>query len=428
MKSRYANWVENISWDWCLSRQRFYGIPFPAWHCIACKQIVLAEPKQLPIDPQETSYEGTCSCGSTSFAPDTDVMDTWNTSSLTPYICASLRLQKKENIFQEAVDQKFLPMSMRAQAHDIIRTWAFDTIVKTWMHSNKASLENTNGDANAIPWNTIVISGHVLATGKEKISKSKGNSPLAPKIVLSIYPADALRYWTASGSLGYDISFSDSQIGIGQKLLIKLWNAFRFAQPYIQNVQKEQPEELGLVNEWILDKASVCFKTYTKYFEEYGFNLALATIENFFWQDFCDNYLEIIKDQLMNQDTYLESVVNTTKWTLHTVGLRILQLYAPFVPHITEALYGLLYKERIEISSIHQTRYADLQKEYAFSDSAEMMITLLTLISQVRKLKTEHQLSLKTELSTLTIAGAEQRLIEIIKHHEELIKGSCPSA
>ncbi len=131
MKSRYVNWVENISWDWCLSRQRFYGIPFPAWHCTACKKILLADVAQLPLDPQETSYKGSCPCGSSSIVPDTDVMDTWNTSSLTPYICASLRLNKKEDIFQEAVTSQFIPMSMRPQAHDIIRTWAFDTIVKT---------------------------------------------------------------------------------------------------------------------------------------------------------------------------------------------------------------------------------------------------------------------------------------------------------
>lgn len=431
MKSRYANWVENISWDWCLSRQRFYGIPFPAWHCTACKKILLAEPDQLPIDPQDTQYKGSCPCGSSSIVPDTDVMDTWNTSSLTPYICASLWLNKKEDIFKEAVTSGFMPMSMRPQAHDIIRTWAFDTIVKAWMHSPDAEKKEQDACAskkvdtteNAIPWKNIVISGHVLATAKEKISKSKGNSPLAPETLLSVYPADALRYWTASASLGYDVAFSEGQIGIGQKLLIKLWNAFRFAQPYIHEVQEQEPQELGLVNEWILHKASICFKTYGKYFEENEFSLALGTIENFFWQDFCDNYLEIIKDQLMNGEKYQQSVVDTTRWTLYTIGLRILQMYAPFVPHVTETLYGLLYKQIVGINSIHQTKYSKVQKEYHFSDSAELMITLLTLIAQVRKLKTEHQLSLRAELSTLTIAGAESALIEVIKHQEELIKG-----
>ncbi len=415
MKSRYTNWVENVSWDWCLSRQRFYGIPFPAWHCKACKKMLLARPEQLPIDPQETEYtdiqgQTKCECGSADIVPDTDVMDTWNTSSLTPYICASLKIGMQD-IFEKAVSMNLVPMSMRPQAHDIIRTWAFDTIVKAYMHNN------------TVPWNTIVISGHVLAGAKEKISKSKGNSPLAPESLLAVYPADALRYWTASGNLGYDITFSENQIGIGQKLLIKLWNAFRFAQPYIENITLEEPQEFGLVNEWILHKASVCFKVYSRYFEEHEFSLALATIENFFWQDFCDNYLEIIKDQLMNPDKYLISVVDTTRWTLFTVGMRILQLYAPFVPHVTETLYGLLYRSKVGSISLHQTKFAHWQKEYSFDQSAETMITLLTLISQVRKLKTEHQLSLKTELTSLTIVGAEAHLLESIKAQEELIKG-----
>lgn len=417
MKSRYTNWVENIGWDWCLSRQRFYGIPFPAWHCTACKKILLAEPDQLPIDPQETPYknsngESACSCGSSDIVPDTDVMDTWNTSSLTPYICASLKEGKKEDIFNEAVKSTFIPMSMRPQAHDIIRTWAFDTIVKVWMHNN------------AIPWKKIVISGHVLSTDKEKISKSKENSPLAPESLLKTYPADALRYWTASGSLGYDISFSENQIGIGQKLLIKLWNAFRFAETYIQDVKlRDEPEELGLVNEWILYKATVCFKSYTHYFKEQEFSLALTSIENFFWQDFCDNYLEIIKDQLMNPEKHLETEVAATRWTLSTVGIRILQLYAPFVPHVTEAIYGLLYKNIVAIPSLHQTKFSAFQKEFDFAESSETMVALLTLISQVRKLKSEHQLSLKTELATLTIVNLDNNMRETIRKHEELIKG-----
>ncbi len=413
MKSRYSNWVENISWDWCLSRQRFYGIPFPAWHCTACKEIVLADEKQLPIDPQEISYQGTCSCGSTSFTPDTDVMDTWNTSSLTPYICASLYLGKKEGILAQAVNAEFIPMAMRPQAHDIIRTWAFDTIIKVWMHND------------TIPWEKIVISGHVLSTEKEKISKSRGNSPLDPENLLKLYPADAIRYWTASGSLGYDIAFSENQIGIGQKLLIKLWNAFRFAQPYIQGIEPcaQKPASLGAVNEWILDGASSCFDRYNDYFKMHEFSLALTALEQFFWQDFCDNYLELIKDQLMNEGAYSQEEVAATRWTLATVGIRLLQLYSPFVPHITETLYGSLYKESMKSSSIHQLRFSVCQQPYSFKESAEAIRHIIELVGSVRKLKTEKQLSLRTELNSLTIAHADAHILASMKAQEALIKG-----
>lgn len=413
MKSRYTNWVENISWDWCLSRQRFYGIPFPAWHCTACKAIVLADEKQLPIDPQEVAYEGTCTCGSTSFTPDTDVMDTWNTSSLTPYICASLHTGKKKGVLTQSQETGFIPMAMRPQAHDIIRTWAFDTIIKVWMHND------------TIPWKKIVISGHVLSTEKEKISKSKGNSPLDPENLLSLYPADAIRYWTASGSLGYDISFSENQIGIGQKLLIKLWNALRFAQPYIEGIKpgEAQPQKLGIENEWILSSIARSYAGYQKYFEQHEFSLALSSIEHFFWQDFCDNYLEIIKEQLMHPELYTAEEVHATRWTLATVSLRILQLYAPFIPHATETLYGLLFKHHVGVPSIHQTKFAAIQHGALFEESERVMKEILGLLSQVRKLKTEKQLSLRTELATLAISCTQDATSRELASHEKLIKG-----
>ena len=219
--------------------------------------------------------------------------------------------------------------------------------------------------------------------------------------------------------------FAENQIGIGQKLLIKLWNAFRFAQPYIQHVTPggSTPETLGIVNEWILDKASSCFKNYGAYFKDHEFSLALAAIEHFFWQDFCDNYVEIIKDQLMNPDRYEPAAVQATQWTLATVGMRILQCYAPFVPHVTETLYGLLYKEHVKTISLHQTRFSEFQIAYSFNESAQLMAKILEIIAQVRKLKTEKQLSLKTELASLTIASSDSALLKSIQSHEHLIKG-----
>lgn len=415
MKARYNNWVENISWDWCLSRQRFYGIPFPVWHCTSCKNVVLAQEDQLPLDPQETAYQGTCSCGGTAFTPDTDVMDTWNTSSLTPYICASLRIPLSPNIFEEAA-KEFVPMTLRPQAHDIIRTWAFDTIVKSWFH------------AESIPWKTIVISGHVLSSQKEKISKSQGNTPLTPDSLLKQFPADALRYWTASGSLGYDISFSENQIKIGLKLLVKLWNAFRFIEPHIVSLKSPAPQHLGIEHEWVLTRLSSCVRKYEGYFEDYEFSLALASIEQFFWQDFCDNYLEICKDQLLNPQNYTPAEVQATRWTLSYVGLRILQLYAPFVPHVTETIYQELYRKDVETVSLHMTKFATYQVPYDYPQSAHLMDKIIEIIGMVRKLKSEKQLSLKTEFTLLTIGCHDDALRQQLEHNGPLIKGITRAA
>ncbi len=412
MKSRYINWVENVKWDWCISRQRFYGIPFPVWHCKDCDALLFPQEKDLPIDPQETSYPGkACSqCKSENIVADTDVMDTWNSSSLTPYITYNL-LNPNANPFDEKV-MNYIPMGMRPQAHDIIRTWAFYTIIKTWMHNK------------SIPWKEIVISGHVLSGEKEKISKSKGNNPLAPENLLKNYSADVVRYWTASGSLGHDISFSESQLKIGQKLVTKMWNAFRFAEPHLQNFKPDSthPQKLGVVNEWLLDAISAVFERYQEYFQKHEFGLALQTIEQFFWTDFCDNYLELIKNQLFNPEEYSQQEVEATKWTLYSVGLRLLQLFAPYLPYITEAIYKELYKKNIEVSSIHQTRFETIQKSMPFKSAQKTMKVIIHIVTEVRKLKTNKQLSLKIPLTSLIIVS-EKNLDMLLRPYEQLLKG-----
>lgn len=419
MKSRYTNWVENLGWDWGLSRQRFFGIPFPAWHCAQCHEILLASIDQLPIDPQETPYPGACpKCGSSEITPDKDVMDTWNTSSITPYICYSLYAHTTDNVFTSADAQKFIPMSMRPQAHDIIRTWAFDTIVKVWMHNN------------TIPWFNIVISGHVLSGEKEKLSKSKGNANLSPQNLLEQHPADAIRYWTASGALGSDVAFSEAQIKIGQRLITKLWNAFLFIREHTANIKLDEPynpeESLGLANEWLLHEASVTFTRYTADFERHEFGLALDWIEKFFWTSFCDNYLEIIKDQLFKPENYPAEQVAATRWTLYQVGLRILQWYAPYLPHVTETIYAHLYKPQVTISSLHITTFEKIQAPFTFEQSAQIMKMLIEIIGHVRRLKTEKQLSLKTPLSTLHISLPNpSEYNPFLMEHEQLLRGVC---
>ncbi len=411
MKSRYINWVQNIKWDWCISRQRFYGIPFPVWHCKKCKEIILANIDDLPIDPQEIAYPGSrCpACKSDDIVADTDVMDTWNTSSISPYICLNLLSPQKDPFAKEA--RTFIPMGMRPQAHDIIRTWAFYTIVKTWMHNK------------AIPWHEIVISGHVLSDAKEKISKSKENNPLAPENLLKQYPADAIRYWTASGSLGHDISFSETELKNGQRLITKLWNAFRFAEPHITSFDlTKKPKNLDIVNEWVSDTMTRLFTKYQAYFAEHEFGLALNELESFFWSDFCDNYLELIKNQLFNPDQYTPDQVYATKWTLYQIGLRILQLYAPYLPYVTETIYQQLYATAIGISSIHQTKFKKVQVSHTYEDARITMTIINEIVSTVRKLKTGKQLSLNAPLTKLVIASPTT-LQKKLEKHEQIIKG-----
>lgn len=402
MKSRYLNWVENIGWDWCISRQRFYGIPFPVWYCQDCNEIIVPSIKELPIDPQEKLPENCNKCNSKNIIADSDVMDTWNTSSLTPFICASL-LNKDADVFAKE-NLNFIPMSMRPQAHDIIRTWAFYTIVKAWMH------------LDTIPWKNIVISGHVLA-GKEKLSKSKGNEPFAPENLLEQYSADAIRFWTASGSLGHDMVFADTQLKAGNRLITKLWNAFIFCQSHLEEV--EQPANISLINKWIIEKIENTFVSYKKYLDENEFGLALQVLEKFFWADFCDNYLEVIKNQIFNPELYSKEEVQGTKWTLYNIGFKILQLYAPYVPFVTEEIYLNIYKNSIKEKSIHLTKFTSFNINLKDADKVEI---ILKIVEQVRKLKTEIQVSLKTEIEILNINCSESEK-EIVSENTQLIKG-----
>lgn len=412
MKSRYINWVENIGWDWCLSRQRFYGIPFPVWHCKNCNEIIPAKISQLPVDPQETACGACPKCGSSEITPDTDVMDTWNTSSLTPYLCYALYNPSAQSVFTDKKVAEFIPMSMRPQAHDIIRTWAFYTIVKAWMHDHD------------LPWHNIVISGHVLSDAKEKLSKSKENANTSPQGLLERYPADAIRYWTASGGLGQDIAFSEPQLKIGLRLITKIWNAFRFIHEHVSIVAPEQPKTpLGITNEWLLHTATQTFERYQTYFNENEFGLALNVVEKFFWHNFCDNYLELIKDQLFKPENYTEVELKATRWTLYQVGLRLLQMYAPYLPHITEKLYELIYQKQVGVRSLHQTRFADVQQGYLFEESARVMEVIIELITHVRKLKTEKQLSLKVPLNALTVYATDEHLLHKVQAHTQLIRG-----
>lgn len=410
MKSRCIDWIENLSWDWGISRQRFYGIPFPVWHCNNCNHVIVATQEQLPIDPQENPYAGTCpKCASDQITPETDVMDTWNTSSITPLICFDLWSDSTLSPFDKQAVKQFIPMSMRAQAHDIIRTWAFDTMVKTWMHYG------------TIPWQEIVISGHVLSSNSEKLSKSKDNSKVSPQALLEQFPADAIRYWTACGNLGYDAAYSEDQIKIGCKLITKLWNAFKFIEIQVNThtVPTAQPTSLGLTNEWILTQASNCFTRYENYLAKHEFGHALTVVEKFFWNDFCDNYLELIKNLLFNPDQYSKQELDATMWTLYHTGLRILQLYAPYLPHVTENIASYIYKLN---SSIHITKYQDIQINLVYNDSCELMTKIIEITAQVRKLKTEKQLSLKTELVTLNIYAVSLNSAQIVPH-SQLIKG-----
>jgi valyl-tRNA synthetase len=309
MKNRYITWVENLKWDWCISRQRYFGIPFPLWYCSKCGKVILAKDEELPVNPIEAKPFLACSCGNTKFIPETAVFDTWGTSSVTPLINSRWNTEND-------LTKKFLPMGMRTQAHEIIRTWTFYTIVRSLFHTGR------------LPWKDIMICGFVLAKKGEKISKSKNNAASSPKELIEKHSADALRYWAAGAKLGTDTMFSEDELKISKRFLTKLWNAANFCIMQLQDYDGSKPNEVLPIDEWIIERVKRLEMVVAENLNQYEIGLAKHEIDEFFWNDFCDDYLEIVKDRLYKPEIHGISERLSGQYALYKVLLEILKLYA----------------------------------------------------------------------------------------------------
>ncbi|WP_160693102.1 valine--tRNA ligase [Clostridium sp. C2-6-12] len=383
MKNKYTTWVENLKWDWCISRQRFFGVPFPIWYCSKCGKTIFAKEEDLPINPMETKPSKPCSCGSTEFIPETAVFDTWATSSLTPLI--NSKWNSKEDLTNELI-----PMGMRTQAHEIIRTWAFYTIVKSLFHLGR------------IPWKDLMICGFVLAKKGEKISKSKNNAPTSPRELIKKHSADALRYWAAGAKLGTDTMFSEEELKISKRFLNKLWNAASFCIMHLEGYDKTEPDEILPIDQWIIERTKILEKTVTQNLYEYEIGVAKHEIDEFFWNDFCDNYLEIIKDRLYKPEIHGSKEKLSGQYALYNVLLEILKLYAIYVPHITEEVYQMYYKQFEQTFSIHKIEWS-MKSKNKNEDIISFGEDIKKIVGEVRKYKSERNLSLKEKINKLII-------------------------
>jgi len=368
MHKRYDNWVKGLEWDWGISRERHFGVPIPVWECKKCNKIILPSEKELPVDPLNANKK--CPECNENAEPEKKVLDTWATSSLTPQIASSLVNNKIK-----------IPFSLRPQAHDIIRTWAFYTIVKSYLHENK------------IPWNEIMISGNVSLHG-EKMSKSKGNV-INPQDVLEKYGADALRFWAASSKLGEDFDYQEKDLVTGKKFINKLINASKFI---FMNLGNYSPKKINLeeIDKLFLSQLNRLIKSCTESFENYEYNKARAEIENFFWNYFCGNYLEIIKSRVYN-GTKQEK--ESAFFVLYNSLLTIAKLIAPIMPFITEEIYQNYFKKIEKDNSIHVSKWPEKMKVQENKNDKEIFDMILEFNSNVWKEKKEKSISLREEIS-----------------------------
>lgn len=386
MKARYNDWVENLQWDWGISRQRYFGVPFPVWYCEKCGKIVLANEKDLPVNPLNTLPNKSCECGSNSFIPEKDVMDTWATSSLTPLINLNWVDSENNNFIK-----KMMPMSLRPNAHDIIRTWDFYTIVKNLYHIDE------------LPWEDIMISGHVMAQKGEKISKRKNNSNMEPENLLKNFSADAIRYWTANGRLGNDILFSEEELRSANKFINKLWNVSKFAVMHLEDYEPDKNLELWPLDKYILSKMAKMLKEFELNLDKYESGLGLKAFEKFFWE-YCDNYIEIVKHRLYNPDIFGKEARESGQEALYHTILQILKIASIYIPHITEEIYQGFFVKIEKEKSIHLTKILDYLSKFKIDESLiKKADIIIDIISDTRKFKSENNISLRAQINMIEL-------------------------
>ncbi len=383
MKHRYDNWVKGLQWDWLISRQRFFGVPFPVWYCADCHHEILAEEKQLPVDPlKDNAPVSACpKCKSKNIVGEKDVLDTWFTSSMTPQIATQL--------LPEAAQKRAFPMSLRPQAHEIISFWLFNTMVKSRLHYG------------VNPWKDTTLSGLVMDPQGEKMSKSKGNT-IEPHVLLEKYSGDAMRFWAGSAKLGEDVAFQEKELITGKKFVTKLWNAVKFLAVHLETFTPEKAKPATLpMDKWILDKLAKCVEESTASMDEYAYSQARASLMQFFWHDFCDNYLELCKSRLYDPKTLEDK--SSAQSTLYTCLWTFLRMVSIFTPFITEELFEQQFKRWHAIPSIHLADWpAAMKRDPEAEHIGDIIIDILM---QVRKVKSEQKISMKVPIKKLTITS-----------------------
>jgi valyl-tRNA synthetase len=393
MKIRLEEWVNSLEWDWVISRQRYFATPIPLWECEKCKEVILAKKEDCYIDPtiDKPPVEKCPKCGGKLIGCQ-DVFDTWMDSSISP-LYNTFWYRDKEKF------SKLYPMSLRPQAHDIIRTWAFYTILRCTLLTNEKPFEN------------IMMGGFILSEDGTPMHASQGNV-IDPLEIIAEYGADAFRCYAASCALGEDNPFRRKDVVRGTKLLRKVYNVQQFIINILKD-EKPQKTELIDIDKWILTKYSKLVKKCTKQMDNFDYSQAMKETEYFLWHELADHYLEMIKTSI-----YEDKNTDGIKYTLYTLGLGTLKLFAVFFPHLTEEIYQNFYKKFEDDKSIHISKWPE---PIIIDDAKEKAGELVkTYISQIRAWKSEQGIALNAPLSAVA-TYAKKEYIESIKSSKELI-------
>jgi valyl-tRNA synthetase len=410
MHVRYRDWTENLGLDWCLSRQRYFGVPIPVWFPIDAQgtvlrdQPILPKAEMLPIDPMSDvppDYDAAQREQPGGFTGESDIFDTWFTSSLTPQIGSHwLRDPERHN--------KLFPADVRPQAHDIIRTWAFYTIAKAALHEDN------------VPWYHVMLSGWILDPDRKKMSKSKGNV-VTPMRLFDEHGADAVRYWAANARLGADTAFDEKVFKIGRRLVTKIFNASKFVLAYGGDVYPVSDE----LDRAFLKKLETLVSEVTAKFEALQYAEVLSATESFFWSNFTDSYIELAKPRAWNADA--EPAARGSAIAALRLALSVLvRLFAPFLPYITEEVYSWAFARETGLPSVHVAPWPGAQDfegvpAPADPESFDLAVAALAVIN---KAKTEALVSTGRVVETLTLAANEATLARLTPVMESVIQAA----
>ncbi|MCI5861351.1 valine--tRNA ligase [Bifidobacterium boum] len=414
MHVRYDNWVNGLNGDWLISRQRFFGVPFPLWYPLDAngepdyEHPLTPREDQLPIDPTNDvpeGYDESQRDQPNGFTAEKDIMDTWATSSLTPQIVTHWAEPGEEN---EALFKATFPMDLRPQGQDIIRTWLFSSI-------DRAHLEN-----HCLPWANATLSGWILDPDHKKMSKSKGNV-VVPNKPIKQFGADAVRYWAASARLGLDATYDEGQMKIGRRLAIKLLNATKFA---LAIGREDENHHVGApaVAQWnpadvtepldraVMAKMALVIRQATNALNAYEHSKALEVIESFFWQ-FCDDYIELVKNRAYGTadstgKTPSEAAVKSARTTLGLGLDTFARLLAPYLPYATEEVWSWMHEGE---GSVHRAAWPKPEpyEQAAFKVSPDVLTYAGEALASLRKIKSEAKVSMKTPILSVTLDAVD---------------------
>ena len=408
MSHRYRAWVEGLNADWCISRQRYFGVPFPVWYpvgddgAIVHDRPILPPEHALPVDPSSDAPDGYSPDQRGvpgGFVGDPDVMDTWATSSLTPQIAG--RWIDDEDLFD-----RVFPMDLRPQGPEIIRTWLFSTVVRS-------ELEH-----HVLPWRHAAINGWVLDPDRKKMSKSSGHAS-TPMDLLDDVGSDGVRYWAASGRPGTDTAEDPSQMKVGRRLAIKVLNATKFALGRLETGGVEgvdvvtAPIDLDQLAQLrgLVDEA-------TRAFDGFDYARALERTEQFFW-GFCDDYLELVKTRAYGEAD--DGAARSARATLAASLSVLLRLLAPFLCFSTEEAWSWWHD-----GSIHRASWPATDELAAVAPAVpDVLAVTAEVLGEVRRAKTTAKRSMRAEVTRLTVRGGAARLAAVDAARADLLDAAC---